>query len=96
MLVFLQESHSLTQTSVNFQLEENIICLQEELDKVQEERSYFQLERDKIQASWEIFKRNLEETKAELRNSQRESEEIKERHQVEITVSCMHTHTVQS
>ncbi|XP_010785910.1 growth arrest-specific protein 8-like, partial [Notothenia coriiceps] len=68
------------------QLEEHIIRLREELDREREERSYFQLERDKIQAFWEISKRSLEETNAELRNRQREREEAEERHRVEITV----------
>ncbi|XP_033985570.1 dynein regulatory complex subunit 4-like [Trematomus bernacchii] len=68
------------------QLEEHIIRLREELDREREERSYFQLERDKIQAFWEISKRSLEETNAELRNRRREREEAEERHRVEITV----------
>nr|XP_020516099.1 dynein regulatory complex subunit 4-like [Labrus bergylta] len=68
------------------QLEEHIVRLREELDREREERSYFQLERDKIQAFWEISKRSLEETKAELRIRQREREEAEERHRVEITV----------
>uniref|UniRef100_A0A8P4G4L4 Dynein regulatory complex subunit 4 n=1 Tax=Dicentrarchus labrax TaxID=13489 RepID=A0A8P4G4L4_DICLA len=68
------------------QLEEHIVRLREELDREREERSYFQLERDKIQAFWEISKRSLEETKAELRNRHREREEAEERHRVEITV----------
>ncbi|KAG8014506.1 Growth arrest-specific protein 8 [Nibea albiflora] len=68
------------------QLQEHIIRLREELDKEQEERSFFQLERDKIQAFWEISKRSLEEMEAELRSRQREREEAEERHRVEITV----------
>ncbi|XP_040891362.1 dynein regulatory complex subunit 4 isoform X2 [Toxotes jaculatrix] len=68
------------------QLEEHIVRLREELDREREERSYFQLERDKIQAFWETSKRNLEETKAELRNRRREREEAEERHRVEISV----------
>ncbi|XP_078128802.1 dynein regulatory complex subunit 4-like [Sander vitreus] len=68
------------------QLEEHIIRLREELDREREERSYFQLERDKIQAFWEISKRSLEETQAELRNGHRERDEAEERHRVEITV----------
>ncbi|XP_062282487.1 dynein regulatory complex subunit 4-like [Scomber scombrus] len=68
------------------QLEEHIVRLREELDREREERSYFQLERDKVQAFWEICKRNLEETQAELRNRRREREEAEERHRVEITV----------
>uniref|UniRef100_A0A672Y9L3 Dynein regulatory complex subunit 4 n=1 Tax=Sphaeramia orbicularis TaxID=375764 RepID=A0A672Y9L3_9TELE len=70
----------------DLQLEEHIIRLREELDREREERSYFQLERDKVQAFWEIAKRNLEETKAELRHTSREREEAEERHRVEINV----------
>ncbi|KAM3872149.1 dynein regulatory complex subunit 4-like [Diretmus argenteus] len=68
------------------QLEEHIICLREELDREREERNYFQLERDKIHTFWEITKRDLEESNAELRNRDRELEEAEERHQVEIKV----------
>ncbi|XP_041789695.1 dynein regulatory complex subunit 4-like [Chelmon rostratus] len=68
------------------QLEEHIVRLREELDREREERSYFQLERDKIRSFWEISKRSLKETKAELRNRHREKEEAEERHRVEITV----------
>ncbi|XP_061843988.2 dynein regulatory complex subunit 4-like [Nerophis lumbriciformis] len=68
------------------QLEDHVLRLREELDREREERSFFQLERDKIQSFWEVCKRNLEETKAELRNRSREQEEAEERHRVEITV----------
>ena len=54
--------------------------------KEMEERNYFQLERDKINTFWEITKKELEEKKAELRNKDREMEEMEERHQVEIKV----------
>merc|ERR1711998_595412 len=50
------------------------------------ERNYFQLERDKINTFWEITKKELEDRKAELRNKDREMEELEERHQVEIKV----------
>uniref|UniRef100_A0A7S3DIN4 Growth arrest-specific protein 8 domain-containing protein n=1 Tax=Palpitomonas bilix TaxID=652834 RepID=A0A7S3DIN4_9EUKA len=60
--------------------------VKESLKKEQEERNYFQLERDKINTFWEITKRELEERKAELRNKDREMEEMEERHQVEIKV----------
>nr|XP_057932191.1 dynein regulatory complex subunit 4-like [Doryrhamphus excisus] len=75
-----------TQEMSKEQLEEHIIRLREELDREREERSFFQLERDKIQSFWEVCKRNLDETKAELRNRSREQEEAEERHRVEITV----------
>lgn len=41
---------------------------------------------DKINAFWEITKRELEDRRAELRNKDREMEEMEERHQVEIKV----------
>ena len=41
---------------------------------------------DKINAFWEITKKELEDKKAELRNKDREMEEMEERHQVEIKV----------
>jgi hypothetical protein len=43
---------------------------------------------DKINAFWEITKKELDDRKAELRNKDREMEEMEERHQVEIKV-CM-------
>lgn len=42
--------------------------LKDELEREREERNFFQLERDKINTFWEITKRQLEETAAELRN----------------------------
>ena len=41
---------------------------------------------DKINAFWEITKKELDDRKAELRNKDREGEEMEERHQVEIKV----------
>lgn len=68
------------------QLKETITHLREELEHEREERNYFQLERDKINTFWEITKKELEDRKAELRNKDREMEELEERHQVEIKV----------
>mmetsp|Transcript_14993 Transcript_14993/g.40193 ORF Transcript_14993/g.40193 Transcript_14993/m.40193 type:complete len:499 (-) Transcript_14993:423-1919(-) len=68
------------------QLKETILHLRLELDHEREERNYFQLERDKINTFWEITKKELEDRKAELRNTDREMEELEERHQVEIKV----------
>eukprot|EP01006_Ploeotia_vitrea_P066816 TRINITY_DN95786_c0_g1_i1.p1 TRINITY_DN95786_c0_g1~~TRINITY_DN95786_c0_g1_i1.p1 ORF type:complete len:457 (+),score=91.42 TRINITY_DN95786_c0_g1_i1:76-1446(+) len=56
------------------------------LAKTKQYRNYFQLERDKINAFWEISKKELENVKAELRNKDREIEEMHERHQVEMKV----------
>jgi len=68
------------------QLKETIAHLRSELEHEREERNYFQLERDKINTFWEITKKELEDRKAELRNKDREMEELEERHQVEIKV----------
>lgn len=68
------------------QLNEKIMYLNDSLDHEREERNYFQLERDKINTFWEISKKELEDRKAELRNKDREMEELEERHQVEIKV----------
>lgn len=57
-----------------------------ELETEREERNYFQLERDKINAFWDISKRQLDETRADLRNKDREIEASEERHAVEIKV----------
>jgi len=68
------------------QLKETSAHLRTELEHEREERNYFQLERDKINTFWEISKKELEDRKAELRNKDREMEELEERHQVEIKV----------
>jgi ubiquitin len=68
------------------ELEDTIHQLKDELRKEQEERNYFQLERDRVSTFWEITKKDLEDKKAELRNKDREMEEMEERHQVEIKV----------
>jgi len=68
------------------ELKNQISDLKDGLKKEMEERNYFQLERDKINTFWEITKKELEEKKAELRNKDREMEEMEERHQVEIKV----------
>jgi len=68
------------------QLKERIVQLQLDFENEREERNYFQLERDKINTFWEITKKELEDRKAELRNKDREMEELEERHQVEVKV----------
>jgi len=59
------------------------------VDREREERNFFQLERDKVNTFWDITKRQLEETKALVRNKDREIEDAEERHQVEIKVEEM-------
>jgi myosin heavy subunit len=58
----------------------------EALARTKQMRNFFQLERDKINAFWEITKKESENVKAELRNKDREIEEMHERHQVEMKV----------
>lgn len=60
--------------------------MQDELALERQERNYFQIERDKINNYWEITRKELETTKAELLNRDRELEELEEKHQVEIKV----------
>ena len=68
------------------QLEEHCARLKDEVDREREERNYFQLERDKVNTFWDITKRQLDESKATIRNKERELEDAEERHQVEIKV----------
>jgi hypothetical protein len=68
------------------EMKEGLALLRGELEHEREERNYFQLERDKVNTFWEISKKELEDRKAELRNKDREMEELEERHQVEIKV----------
>ncbi|ESN98670.1 hypothetical protein HELRODRAFT_188868 [Helobdella robusta] len=68
------------------QLEDHVKRLRDELDKERQERNYFQLERDQQNAYCEITKNQLEQVQAQLRNKDRELEEIEEKHQTEIKV----------
>ena len=43
---------------------------------------------DKINAFWEITKKDLEDRRADLRNKDREMEEMEERHMVEVKVGA--------
>ena len=54
--------------------------------KARQMRNFFQLEGAKINGFWEITKKELDSTHAALRNKEREKEEMKERHQVEMKV----------
>merc|ERR1712196_307752 len=58
--------------------------LNEKFVEEQQRRNYLQLERDKIYTFWEITKKEMDDVNAELRNKEREQEELAERHQVEI------------
>ncbi|XP_061685499.1 arginine-hydroxylase NDUFAF5, mitochondrial isoform X2 [Syngnathoides biaculeatus] len=75
-----------TQDMTKEQLEEHIIRLREELEREREEKSFFRLERDKIQSFWEVSKRHLEDTQAQLRKRSAEKDEAERRHRLEIGV----------
>lgn len=68
------------------ELNRKVVTLEREKNKEEEYRNYMQLERDKINAFWEITKKDLEDRRADLRNKDREMEEMQERHQVEVKV----------
>lgn len=68
------------------QLEERIICLREELDRVREEKSYFQLERDRVKSLWETSQRDLDQVQRDINQRHREREEAEECHRLEISV----------
>jgi len=70
-------------TSVEY-LTELLKRLNEQFVGEQQTRNYYQLERDKIYTFWEITKREMDDVNAELRNKEREQEELAERYQVEI------------
>jgi len=68
------------------QLMNRIAELEKDREDEAKQRSYMQLERDKINQFWEVTKKELEDMKAELRNKDRDMEDLEERHQVEIKV----------
>ena len=68
------------------QLEGHVRRLQEELQRERDERNFYQLERDRIDTFWEVTRKELEETRAEVRVKDRELEESEERHMMEVKV----------
>ncbi|KAK9712535.1 Growth-arrest specific micro-tubule binding [Popillia japonica] len=66
------------------QLEIFALRIKEENEREREERNFFQLERDKIRTFWEITRSELEETKAKLRNKDRQIEEAAEANEEEL------------
>ena len=48
-------------------MEGHVRRLQEELQRERDERNFYQLERDRIDTFWEVTRRELEETRAEVR-----------------------------
>ena len=61
-----------------------IQAVEREAVKANEHRNYMQLERDKIDSFWEITKAELESTKVDLRDAQRELEVAGEQHEMEL------------
>ena len=68
------------------ELQNQLTLMEKEKLRESEYRNYMQLERDKINAFWEITRTELEDRKAELRNKDREMEEMEERHEIELKV----------
>nr|XP_014285640.1 growth arrest-specific protein 8 [Halyomorpha halys] len=66
------------------QLEKFTLRIKDELEREREERNFFQLERDKLRTFWEITRQQQDESKAEIRNKERELEEADEKHEAEI------------
>ncbi|RHY54678.1 hypothetical protein DYB34_002007 [Aphanomyces astaci] len=60
--------------------------LAERSKKEEEAFNEFQQQREKINYFWIVEKKNLEDKKAELRNKERERQDLEEKHQVEIKV----------
>ncbi|BFF92815.1 dynein regulatory complex subunit 4 [Drosophila madeirensis] len=56
------------------QLEAFAVRLKAEMDREREERNYFQLERDKIRTFWEITRQQLDETRYELQQKDKDIE----------------------
>ncbi|XP_026176860.1 dynein regulatory complex subunit 4-like [Mastacembelus armatus] len=65
------------------ELWEECISLQEELDRLQIQKKHFKIEIDKIHKSWGNSKRNLEESKASMREMLQLQEEAEKRHRTE-------------
>ncbi|KAM4579543.1 dynein regulatory complex subunit 4-like [Fundulus diaphanus] len=75
-----------TQEESKDQLWEKALSLQEELQSVRKEKTFFKLERDKAQEIWKMSEENLEESELLLKSKIRAKAEAEERHQAEITV----------
>lgn len=58
--------------------------IKEENEREREERNFFQLERDKLRTFWEITRAELDETKAKLRNKDRQIEDEAEKNDEEL------------
>ncbi|XP_065213967.1 dynein regulatory complex subunit 4 [Planococcus citri] len=66
------------------QLEPFIIRIQSELEREREERHFFQLERDKIRTFWEIARQQLQEYRSNLRNRDKQLENLEAGHEIEL------------
>ncbi|XP_068601802.1 dynein regulatory complex subunit 4-like [Brachionichthys hirsutus] len=66
------------------QLKSKIASLRKELEAVKKEKQEIQLEKANICAYWEISKRNVEEKRSKLAQSEFERDELKEHHRQEL------------
>ncbi|KAL0225149.1 hypothetical protein RCL1_003061 [Eukaryota sp. TZLM3-RCL] len=74
------------------QLKARVTELEAEVATSLSERNFFQLDRDKINSLWEITRKDLELSQAELRNKEAEMAELEERHQAKIMLFKQHSH----
>lgn len=68
------------------QLREECRALDKEIEKEEKRYGLFQDERTKINYFWLIAKKELEDKQAELRNKEREKQDLEEKHQIEIKI----------
>ncbi|XP_031328953.1 dynein regulatory complex subunit 4-like [Photinus pyralis] len=66
------------------QIEVFALNIKEQNEREREQRNFFQLERDKIRTFWEITRNELEESRAKLRNKDRQIEEAAEKNYEEL------------
>ena len=67
-------------------LQQQIEDLKEEIGKEENERNYFQLERDRMQTYWDITRKQLEDSQADIRLKEKEMQDLEERHIREVKV----------
>eukprot|EP00620_Florenciella_sp_RCC1587_P023052 CAMPEP_0182567730 /NCGR_PEP_ID=MMETSP1324-20130603/8866_1 /TAXON_ID=236786 /ORGANISM="Florenciella sp., Strain RCC1587" /LENGTH=472 /DNA_ID=CAMNT_0024781771 /DNA_START=57 /DNA_END=1475 /DNA_ORIENTATION=+ len=60
--------------------------LSAEAEKEEQDFNEYQQQREKLNYFWIVEKKNLEDKKAELRNKEREIQDLEEKHQVEIKI----------
>merc|ERR1711998_354327 len=60
--------------------------LHREAEKEEQDFNEYQQQREKLNYFWIVEKKNLEDKKSELRNKEREIQDLEEKHQVKIKI----------